>query len=310
MYIVVRGIATKIKITRVLVLLIFAAGLSACNLLSNREDQSKKKVSESQKIAQVGNSVLYAEELQGVVYPGALVKDSVKLVKAYIDSWVKRELVLNEARKQSQVNKADIKQKVQQFEYDLLRYALEKKYVTKKLDTLIKKSEIDAYYQAHKEVLNLKQNIIQGIFLKIPLSSIQRDSTAHLKISRMLLKTGEKDKKALRDYCVKSAEFYHIEDSVWTNFEALVNSTPFAEIKDKTLLFNQSKYQPSRRQNEQYVYYLKVRDFKLVAQEAPYTYIKPRIIELILQKRKVRLIKKLEEDLLKKAQKSKQIKIY
>lgn len=307
---ITRGIATKIKTMRILILLVFSAGLPACNLLSNGEDQSKKKTSESQKIAQVGKSILYAEELQGVVYPGALAKDSIKLVKAYIDSWVKRELVLNEARKQSQVNKADIKQKVQQFEYDLLRYALEKKHVTKNLDTIVKKSEIDAYYQNHKEALNLKQNIIQGIFLKIPLSSIQRDSTAHLKISRMLLKTGEKNKKALRDYCVKSAEFYHIEDSVWTNFEALINSTPFAEIKDKTLLFNQSKYQPSRRQNEQYVYYLKVRDFKLVNQEAPYTYIKPRIIELILQKRKVRLIKKLEEDLLKKAQKSKQIKIY
>jgi hypothetical protein len=53
-----------------------------------------------------------------------------------------------------------------------------------------------------------------------------------------------------------------------------------------------------------------VRDFKLVNQETPYEFAKPHIVEVILQNRKVQLIQELEEDILKKAQKSKKIKIY
>ena len=296
------------KIVAFLLALSLIMGLPGCNLLSNNEQATDKK--DSKRVAQVGNSVLYANALQGLTIPGMNPKDSLSLVKRYIDSWVKRELVLNEAREQSQVDQAEIKKKVQQFEYDLLRYSLEQKYVTEKLDTLVKKAEIDAYLKGHQEFLKLKENIVQGVFMKIPLASIQRDSLANIKISRMLLNTGANRKKTLRDYCVKSAEFYHLEDSTWVSLDALISNTPFAEMANKANLMTLSKVQPMSRRDKQYIYYLKLRDFKLADQEAPYDFAKSRVIALILQNRKVQLIKKLEEDLLKKAQKSKKIKIY
>jgi len=282
--------------------------LSGCNLLSGNDESNDK--SKSRKVAQVGKSVLYEDELQGLTIPGMNAKDSSELVKNYIDSWVKRELVLNEAREQSQVDQAEIKRKVQQFEYDLLRYSLEKQYVIEKLDTLVKNEEIEAYLKSRQEFLKLKENIVQGVFIKIPLASLQSDSLANTKINRMLLNTGAKRFQTLRDYCVKSAEFYHLKDSTWVSLEALIGNTPLMEVANKANLLNLSKIQPVSRQDEQYVYYLKVRDFKLVNQEAPYEFAKARVVELILQNRKVQLIKKLEEDLLKKAQKSKKIKIY
>lgn len=284
-------------------------GLTSCNLLGSGEEKNSERTND-RKVAQVGSSVLYSDELQGVTVPGMNPKDSIKLVKTYIDSWVKRELVLNEAREQSKVDKAEIKRKVQQYEYDLLRYSLEKQHITKNLDTLVKQAEIEAYIKSHQDLLKLKENIIQGVFLKIPLESIQRDSLAGLKINRMLLNTGANRKKTLRDYCVKSAEFCHLEDSTWISLGSLIGNTPFMEMTDKISLLNQSKLQPVSRKDQQYVYYLKVRNFKLIDQEAPYEFSKSKVAELILQYRKVKLIKKLEEDLLKEAQKSKKIKIY
>ncbi|OJJ18266.1 hypothetical protein BKI52_25935 [marine bacterium AO1-C] len=303
-----RAYFSKTKMVAFLMGLSLVIGLSGCNLLGGNEDSASK--SDARKVAQVGNSILYADELQGVTIPGMNPKDSIGLVKNYIDSWVKRELVLNEARGQSQVDQADIKKKVQQFEYDLLRYSLEKQYVTEKLDTTVKKEEVDAYLKSHQGFLKLKENIIQGVFIKIPLATIQRDSLANTKIVRMLMNNGANRKKTLRDYCVKSAEFCHLEDSTWVALDALISNSPFMEMANKTNLLNVSKIQPMSRRDEQYAYYLKLRDFKLADQEAPYEFAKSRIIELILQNRKVQLIKKLEEDLLKKAQKSKKIKIY
>jgi len=299
---------SNIKIVVFQLSLSLLIGLTGCNLLSGN-DGSKDKT-KSRKVAQVGESVLYEDELQGLTIPGMNPKDSVGLIKNYIDSWVKRELVLNEAREQSQVDQAEIKKKVQQFEYDLLRYSLEKQYVIEKLDTTVKKEEIETYLKSHQELLKLKENIIQGVFLKIPLASIQRDSLASIKINRLLLDKGAKRIQSLRDFCVKSAEFYHLKDSTWISLETLIASTPFMEMGNKVNLLNLSKIQPVSRQDGQYVYYLKTRDFKLVNQEAPFEFAKSRVVELILQKRKVQLIKKLEEDLLKKAQKSKKIKIY
>lgn len=298
------------KRIKVCLFLLVSFGLSSCNLWQKGDSKAGKSSANSKKIAQVGSATLYADELQGVAHPGMMPKDSVMRVKEYINAWVKREVMLDEARNQKKVDKNEIKQKVQQFEYDLLRSSLEKQHVVANLDTLIKEAEINAFYQKNKEAFVLKENIIRGVLLKIPLEGIQRDSSSNLKISQLLTNTGANRKKALRDYCVKSAEFYHIEDSTWVGFEMLINNTPFSGVNDKPTLLNQSKFQVSRRQDKKYVYYLKVRDFKLVNQETPYEFAKSHIIELILQKRKVKLIKKLEEDLLKKAQKSKKIKIY
>lgn len=282
--------------------------LSGCNSQEKGEIPGDK--SKSKKIVQVGESILYADELQGLTYHGMNAKDSSKLVKAYIDSWINRELVLSEARQQNQLDKAEIKRKVQQYEYDLLRYALEQQHVNGNLDTLVKKEEIDAYFKNNKASLKLTQNIVKCFFMKIPLESIRRDSLATIKINQMLLSQSKNQARTLRDYCVKSAEFYHLNDSTWVGFETLISNSPFMEIKDKTTLLNQSKLQPVSRQDQQYVYYLKVGDFKLIDQEAPYDFLQPKVVALILQQRKVKLIQKLENDLLRKAKKSKKIKIY
>jgi hypothetical protein len=290
-------------------LLIVSMGLSACSLWQGDSADSSKS-SKSRKIAQVGSSILYADDLQGVVHPGMLSKDSTKLVKQFVDAWIKREVVLEEARNQKKLDQNEIKQKVKQFEDNLLRYALEEQHVATKLDTVVKDSDVKAYYESNKSNFTLKQNIIQGILIKIPIASTGRDSSSSLKVGQLLMSTSANRKKALRDFCVKSAEYYHIEDSTWVGFDDLINNTPFNGVNDKTALLNQSKFQYSRKQDQKYVYYLKVRDFKLVNQETPYEFAKPHIVEVILQNRKVQLIQELEEDILKKAQKSKKIKIY
>ncbi|WP_045113311.1 hypothetical protein [Microscilla marina] len=294
----------------VFLFLLTSVCLSACSLWQGDSGAGSGKTGKSKKIAQVGASILYADDLQGVIHPGMLAKDSARLAREYIDAWVKREVVLEEARNQKKIDKDEIKQKVKKFKDNLLRYVLEERHVNNNLDTLVKDSEVKAYYEANKGNFVLKQHIIKGILIKIPLASTGRDSSSSLKVGKLLMSTNANRKKTLRDFCVKSAEFYHIEDSTWVGFDDLINNTPFNGVNDKAALLKQSKFQYSRKQDKKYVYYLKVRDFKLVNQETPYEFAKPHIVELILQKRKVELIQKMEEDILKKARKSKKIKIY
>ncbi|MFM7488496.1 MAG: peptidyl-prolyl cis-trans isomerase, partial [Cytophagales bacterium] len=59
-------------------------------------------------IARVGDTFLYADELRGIASSEKSKEDSTARVSAYVDSWIRKQLLLNEAAKNIDINEAEV----------------------------------------------------------------------------------------------------------------------------------------------------------------------------------------------------------
>jgi hypothetical protein len=114
------------------------------------------------------------------------------------------------------------------------------------------------------------------------------------------------DKKELSEMSIqfKATNF---NDSIWVEKDALFNVLPVLQTKGKQVL-KKSNY--SQLQDSLGVYLVKIEDALGLRDTAPLAYIKPSLKLIILNKRKLELIKKLEKDITKDAIKNNEFEIY
>lgn len=247
-------------------------------------------------IAQVGSSKLYASDLK------ELATDST-WKEQYIQSWIKKQLIIAKAQKEIQIDEAELKRKLLDYKYDLLAYEFEKKFIQEKLDTSVTIDKIKDYYENNQGNFALKQNILKGYLVKI-----QKNKTEKAKIKNLLQTDKEEQFEQLKEYCIKFADSYHLNDSIWVDFDNLTKNTPFQQIVNKIIFLKSNHF--SETADEDFVYYLKIKDYKISDQISPLTFVRNRIIEMIINQRKVQLKKKLEQEIYQKAKENNTFKIY
>src|SRR5687768_424709 len=150
----------------VLVLLI-GTFLSGCDLIKIKGDNSGNHT-DRQPAARANNSYLYKDELMGIVAQGTPSEDSAKLVEAYITSWIRKQLLIQEASRKIDINEAEVERKILDYRYSIIAYEYQNFYVNKNLDTIVANSEIEQYYKDNVDNFILKQNIVQATFIKVP----------------------------------------------------------------------------------------------------------------------------------------------
>ena len=116
----------------------------------------------------------------------------------------------------------------------------------------------------------------------------------------------EKDRKSLnsQDYQFISSNF---NDSVWVRKEILLNTLPAIRDNSEQVL---KKSNFTQLQDSLGVYLVKIEDVLNPNDTAPLSYVKPTLKQIILNKRKLELIKKLETDITRDAIETNNFEIY
>jgi hypothetical protein len=266
-------------------------------LTSCGTDNNSSKIQEKI-LAKVGKKQLSNKDLIGFVPLGTSKIDSAEMVRRYVDTWVRKQLLLNKAEKEVKINEAEIERKLQDYKYDLIAYQFEKNYIQKNLDTSIKNEEIKKYYQENAPNFELKQNIIKGIWLKI-----QKDNPEKEKVKKML------NQPTLEINSLKKIAIdLQVSLEEWIEFESFVKNTPFQSIANKTNFIQSNRFAESTEQD--YTYYMVIQEYKITNQPSPLEFVKKRIESMILNQRKVQLLKNLEKNIFEEAKKNKQFEIF
>ncbi len=274
---------------------------NACNYFNKGNTPENSGASP---IARVGDNYLYDTEMQGLVPSRTSSEDSADIVKRYVDTWVRKQLILKEAEENTIVNEAEIARKMQDYRYQLIVYNYEKKYIEDQLDTAISNQEVLKYYQENKENFILKQNIIKGILLKIPKEAPQLD-----RVKNWLNSNSEEDSEKLRSYAYTFADSYLLDDSIWVDFDEYLYNTPFKnEITNPIQTLKRSNLLET--QDSAFVYYIKIRDFKISDQHSPVSFVNGQIRDVLINKRIVDLKKSKEKQIFDKALENKDYEIY
>lgn len=273
--------------------------LPACAWFGGKEQEKKGKI-----IAQVGEAKLFQADMSSVIPKGTSKIDSIEMVKNYRQTWIRKQLMVQEASKLTKIDERDLEKKLQEYKQDLLLYAYEKEYLRKNLDTTVLEKDIKEYYEKNAANFELKQNIVKARLLKIA-----KDTSKRLaEVKSWLTSQDKKDQTKLREYCLKYAPFYHVADSVWVEFDALVRNTPFRQISNKTDFIQQNKFVENTEQN--YTYLLWIAEYKLSNQTSPMPFVRDRIISMITNQKRVQLIKKMEREIYEAGKKNKSFEIF
>ena len=114
---------------RSLVILAFlTAALSSCSLLPHKAKDKDKAV------VRVNDKYLYRDDLVNVVPAGTATNDSLEMTAAYINNWVRQELLLKQAEDNLDETNRDFTDQIEQYRNSLIIYAYESELVKQKLD--------------------------------------------------------------------------------------------------------------------------------------------------------------------------------
>lgn len=294
------------KLTVLLLGLIFVLGCQERNLPSflRFKNQEAEEGEVSIAVARVYDNYLYVQDLEGIVDEDASAADSASIMNRYVDSWIRKQLLIAEAATQIDFDESELERKILDYRYALMVYEFEKKYVNQRVETEVSEDEIKAYYQENKDNFELKQNIIKGIFAKVP------KEAPRIGRLRKLFQTNlsEEVKEEIKSYSLSFAASYSLDDSVWYDFEDVIKNTPLVSIPNKVQFLRENEF--IETSDDIYVYFVKVTDYKITDQISPIEFVRDDIVKIITNKRKVALTEKLEEEIFQEASENNEFEIY
>lgn len=253
-------------------------------------------------IARVNNNYLYEEDLLGLIPPDSKPEDSILLVKDFINRWAAQRLLIEAAERNLQEDeKADFEKLVQQYRYDIYTRAYLEAIVNKTIDTFVSKAELQAYYQQHQSNFKTVSQIVKLRYIHL--------AEDHPKIKLIQQNFFDDKTKATfwKNYELQFKNFA-MNDSVWVEMNQIYRKLPFIqpENRDNFMISNKTIVHKDSLD----VYFVKVKSVIDKNQEAPYEYIEPTIKQVIINQRKLELIKKFEKDLTNDALKNKTYEVY
>jgi hypothetical protein len=255
-------------------------------------------------VARVYDNYLYLEDLEGIVDANSSSSDSASILNRYVDSWIRKQLIIAEAARQIEFDEAELERKILDYRYALMVYEFEKKYVNQRVESEVSEEEVKAYYEENKANFELKQNIIKGIFAKVPKEAPRIGRLRNLFESEL----DDEAREEIKSYCLSFAASYSLDDSVWYDFEDVVKNTPLVSIPNKVQFLKANNF--IETSDDIYVYFVKVTDYKITDQISPLEFVRDDIVKIITNKRKVALTQKLEEDIYKEASENNEFEIY
>jgi hypothetical protein len=251
----------------------------------------------------VNNTYLYHDELSGIVTPDILASDSISRVEAYLNSWIRKQLLIQEASRKIDFNEAEIERKILDYRYSLIAYEYQSHYIKQNLDTAVSNSQIEIYYKENVDNFILKQNIVRATFIKVPKSAPKTN-----RIKDLIFSKREKDITELKSYCLSFSAAYHLSDSTWMVFDELVRNSPLAEIPNKIQFLKANPYYETSV--DEYLYFFRVLEYRISDNVSPLEFVRDDIRNIILNKRKVELARQLEDEVYNDALGNKEFQIY
>lgn len=253
-------------------------------------------------VARVYDNILYDEDIKAIIPEQITKEDSLLFVNSFINKWASEKLLLQKAKINLGKEEESIEELVQQYKHDLLINKYKGAVVKQELDTLVTQSDIDSFYIDNKEIFKLNEELVKLRYIYFGKDILDPGEF----ISLFKSDNRESDLKIIdRELELKS---YYLNDSIWIAYDEVIFKTPFLKKYNKDVFLRKNKF--FQEEDSSGVYLVKVKDVLLRNDIAPMSYATPTIKQMILHKRKLELLRKIEETLTEDAIKNKEFQIY
>ena len=261
------------------IFIVFIWFFAACNLFIN-QDSDQKGI-----IAKVGDAYLYDDD---ILYNSSL-GDSAVLYNRQVNSWIKKQLLLNSAfQNESVMNQ--IERKVEDYKESLILFEFEKYLYANSIDFKISEDEISKYYNENKDDFILPFNLIKAIYAKVPI-----DAPSLSVFRNNLKKYPESDTAEVISYCFQFAEKSFLEDTTWIKFDDIILNLPFPKNLDKSVFLKTRKFYEIREGD--FIHFIRILDKKLIGDYSPLSFEEDIVNTILLNNRKQELFDNLRDSI-------------
>lgn len=268
--------------------------LGGCDYL--KQDDTRKP------IARVNDEFLYKEDVadlyQGVQNP----EDSARIVNNYINRWATQQLLIDQANINLSLKEQEAFDRlVEQYKIDLYTEAYKNAIVGQQLDSAIAHEELLIYYENNRENFRLNDELFRLRFIHLDSGFSNIDQ-----IEEQFRRFDSLDQATLTEERLTFIA-YNFNDSIWVKKEQLYKQLPvFHTAADEVL----KKSNFTSLQDSLGVYLIRIEEALQRNDMAPLEYVRPTIEQIILNRRKLDLIKILEKDITKDAIKNEKFETF
>lgn len=268
-------------------------GLAGC---SSSKDE---KPAADRLLAKVYNKSLYFSEIADMIPESVGPEDSAIVVSAYVQRWVRDQLLMYEAERNIPKD-LNIDKLVRDYRASLVRFHFEQQIITEKLDSLVQESEVRDFYEKNIEQFQLESTILKCLFLKLPLNAPQSE------MNRYWYGKSPSDFAKLKDFAREWAILSMLDKEKWYKLEELAALLPKGTLTPENV---QSRREGSLSDGD-HRYYYRILETAQGKSPAPYDYAREQAMTIILHQRKQQLIEKWKKDLYEKELRRNNIILY
>ena len=281
---------------RILYVVVVFASLASCSYFFN-EDNTEDVV------ARVNDNYLSKEDISKIIPKGASKADSTLIAQNYINTWARKLLLLDNAKR----NLPEAKQKefnglIDRYKTELYTKAYLEGLVKRSIDSMVNLEEAKKVYEANKESFKLNDELLQLRYISLSQNVVNLQD-----IKDRFINFGAEDQQFLDSISVQFNS-YTLKDSTWVRANQVLEKIPPANQTNKNQLLKKSNF--IELKDSLNLYLIQINDVLLRNDYAPLEYVRPTVNQIVLNRRKLELIEEIEKEILNDANKNKQFEIY
>ncbi len=250
-------------------------------------------------IAKTSDHVLYKDEVTSAMPISLSAEDSVTFVKNYVDDWLHFTLLYEKADENIPDDDSVLLNQVKRFREELYINTYEQMFLMQKLDTLIPQKEIDEYYAKHRDEFILSSPVVKPTMIVFP-----KEKKEDIKVVEDLFFSKRDDAlDELKNYCFMHCQKFSFANT-WVDLDAMKQELPFG-VREEVFTKNGAKLQDTSN-----VYFVRIEESLSAGNPMPVELVHDKIAKVILQSRKVELLKTMRNKIYQEASHRGQFEVY
>lgn len=280
---------------KAVLLVIFVLVFTACDL--------SKSSGEGTPLARVNDTFLMAEDIDFSEFEALNSDDSLVQIRTMVRNWATQQLLIDGATLNiEEQQQADFEALVQQYKTDLYTSAYLEALVKRNLDTTITQEELTATYNQNKELFVLKEDL-----LKLRYINIESNISNVKDIKRRFKRYNSEDQAILDTISIQFNSFF-LNDSIWIKSDQVISKIKPLQKGFNELLLKKPNFIQLNDSLE--LYLIQIKEVLGPGMQAPLAYVLPTLRQIIINKRKLKLVGQLKNEIVNDAIKNKKFEIY
>ena len=242
-------------------------------------------------VARVGDEFLSVEEIQELIPKNLNKQDSIRIVNNVIEEWATSKLLIQNAIiNLTEIEKSQIDNKSEKYRENLIISEYRNKISNNNPDTSASKDEIELFFSENSKNFKLFEEIIKGRYVKLNKNTFNINE-----IKRRFRRFDQSDKSFFDSISIQLLNYY-LNDSIWINKKLFFNKIPSLEYDQSLRISKNNLFYI--QEDSLALYLIKINNYKKADDYAPLEYIYNRINEVIVSKKRIDYLNKIDKELI------------